>query len=152
MDKLPQTIIALNDFQVPANVKEAENLMQEDLKLKERLVNLIAEAEVSIDRFMSELREQYPSLEMNPATRDHITMMSLLNGMMEELKNKQEEFDDFWALHKARVDHMMRMCHFVRTAAKVCVCVCARACVHVCVDVHVCMCMCVHVCVCVHLP
>ena len=46
-------------------------------------------------------------------------MMSLLNKMLEELKTKQTEFDQFWSLHKARVDHMMRMCHFNRTSEKV---------------------------------
>ncbi len=119
MDRLPLTMAGLNDFHIPANVKEAEHLMQEDLKLKEDLVNSMAEAEVSIDRFLLELREQNPDLEMRPATKDYSVMTSSLDGMLEELKATQEEFDRFWALHKARVDHMVKMCHFSRTTEKV---------------------------------
>ncbi len=119
MNKLPETIIALDDFHVPANVKEAEDLMQEDLKLKEDLVNMMAEAEVSIDRFLAELQEQNSEVELRPSTKGYFVMISFLNGLLEELKSKQEEFDGFWALHKARVDHMMKMCHFNRTTDKV---------------------------------
>ena len=119
--ELPNLITALDLCDLPKDVKDAEKLMQEDLKLKETIVGKIAEAEVAIDRFMDEMKQQRPedSFEISPATKDHITMLSLLNGMLEELKEKQEEFDEFWALHRARVDHMMRMCHFSRSVAKV---------------------------------
>ena len=119
--ELPNLITALDLCDLPKDVKDAEKLMQEDLKLKETIVGKIAEAEVAIDRFMDEMKQQRPedSFEISPATKDHITMLSLLNGMLEELKEKQEEFDEFWALHRARVDHMMCMCHFSRSVAKV---------------------------------
>ena len=121
MAELPDLLTALDLYDVPKDVKDAEKLMQEDLKLKERIVNEITVAEMAADYFMTELKEQNPedSLEMSPATKDYITMMSLLKGMLEELKEKEEEFDKLWALHRARVDHMMRMCHFNRSAAKV---------------------------------
>ena len=121
MAELPDLLTALDLYDIPKDVKDAEKLMQEDLKLKERIVNQIALAEVAADNFMHELRQQKPedSFEISPATKDYITMLSLLNGMLEELKEKEEEFDKVWALHRARVDHMMRMCHFNRSAGKV---------------------------------
>ena len=95
--------------------------MTEDLKLKEALANKMAEAELSTDRFLETLKHQLPmeTLEMAPDTKEQITMMSSLNGMMQELKAEQGKFDSFWMIHKARVDHMMRMCHFNRSADKV---------------------------------
>ena len=121
MAELPDLLTALDLYDVPKDVKDAEKLMQEDLKLKERIVNEITVAKMTADYFMTELKEQNPedSLEMSPATEDHITMMSLLNGMLEELKEKKEKFDKVWALHRARVDHTMHMCRFNRSAAKV---------------------------------
>ena len=121
MAELPDLLTALDLYDIPKDVKDAEKLMQEDLKLKERIVNEIALAEVAADNFMNELRQQKPedSFEISPATKDYITMVSLLNGILEELKEKEEQFDKVWALHRARVDHMMRMCHFNRSAGKV---------------------------------
>ena len=112
---------ALDLCEVPSSVKEAEHLMTEDLKLKEALANKMAEAELSTDRFLEQLKHQLPmeTLEMTPDTKEQITMMSSLNGMMQELKAEQGKFDSFWMIHKARVDHMMRMCHFNRSADKV---------------------------------
>ena len=68
MEKLPPVMEAMNTFDVPETVKDAETLMQRDLDEKETMVNIIAEAEVSVDRFMSELREQNPdsSLQISP--------------------------------------------------------------------------------------
>ena len=121
MEELPDLLTALDLYDVPKDVKDAEKLMQEDLKLKNRIVNQIALAEVAADNFLHELRQQKPedSFEISPATRDYITMMSLLNGMLEELKEKEEELDKIWPLHRARMDHMVRMCHFNRSAGKV---------------------------------
>ena len=112
---------ALDLCEVPSSVKEAEHLMTEDLRLKEALANKMAEAELSTDRFLETLKHQLPmeTLEMTPDTKEQITMMSSLNGMMQELKAEQGKFDSFWMIHKARVDHMMRMCHFNRSADKV---------------------------------
>ena len=112
---------ALDLCEVPNSVKDAEHLMTEDLKLKEALANKMAEAELSTDRFLETLKHQLPmeTLEMAPDTKEQITMMSSLNGMMQELKAEQGKFDSFWMIHKARVDHMMRMCHFNRSADKV---------------------------------
>ena len=112
---------ALNLCEVPSCVKDAEHLMQEDLKLKETLANKMAEAELSSDRFLDALKHQQPveSIEMSPDTKELLTMMASLGGMLQELKAEQGKFDSFWVIHKARVDHMMRMCHFNRSAEKV---------------------------------
>ena len=112
---------ALNLCQVPESVKDAEHLMLEDLKLKETLANKMAEAELSTERFLDTLKQQLPgdSVETAPDTKEQITMMSSLNDMLKELKAEQKKFDSFWAIHKARVDHMMRKCHFERSAEKV---------------------------------
>ena len=46
-------------------------------------------------------------------------MISSVDGMMKEIKAHQSEFDQFWKLHRARVEHMMSMCHFNRSTEKV---------------------------------
>ena len=91
------------------------------LPLSLGLINKLAEAELQIDGLLDKLKAQQPAdVEMTPGTKDYITMMSSLNGMLEELRQQQSQFDAFWGVHKARVDHMMRMCHFNRGAEKVC--------------------------------
>ena len=119
--RFPEVKDALDLVKVPTSVKEAEHIMQEDLKLKESLVNRLAEAELSIDHFLDVLRHQHDqgSLEISLGTKDYITMMSSLKGMLEDIRNSQTQFDEFWGIHKARVDHMMRMCHFNRSTEKV---------------------------------
>ena len=119
--RFPDVRDALDLVKVPTSVKEAEHIMTEDLKLKEGLVNRLAEAELSIDNFLDVLQRQADqgSLEISLGTKDYITMMSALNGMLEDVRNTMSQFDKFWGVHKARVDHMMRMCHFNRSADKV---------------------------------
>ena len=113
--------VALDFCEVPSSVKDAEHLMTEDLKLKEALGNKMAKAILSTERFLETLMHQLPldTMEMAPDTKEQITMMSSLNGMLQELKAEQGKFDSFWMIHKARVDHLMRMCHFNRSAKKV---------------------------------
>ena len=112
---------ALDLCEVPSSVKDAEHLLQEDLKLKEKLANKMGEAELCTDGFLETLKHQQPeeSLELSADSKEVITLMASLRGMMHELKAEQMKFDSFWATHKARVDHMMRMCHFNRSAEKV---------------------------------
>lgn len=119
--RLPAVKDALNLCSMPTSVKDAETLMLEDLRLKEGLVNKLAEAELSIDTFLEVLKTQHDlgTMQISLGTKDYITMLSNLNGMVEDVRSKQNEFDMFWTVHKARVDHMMRMCHFNRTAEKV---------------------------------
>ena len=149
MRKLPVTINELNHFEMAESVGDAERLMQEGLRHKETMIGLIAEVDISVDSFVGELEQQQPMglLEISPTTRDHINMLAILKGMLEELKGKSSEFDEFWSLHKDRLDHMMRMCHFNRTAEKVTGQTFGR------VHVHASTCMCqliyVHVCMCV---
>lgn len=123
MTRVPEVTGALRACEVPNSVKEAEHLMQEDLKLKENLVNKIAEAELNIDRLVSVLSGQgaEESVEVGSASGsgEYITMRDALSGMMKDLRASQGQFDSFWTSHKTRVDHMMRMCHFKRTAEKV---------------------------------
>ena len=112
---------------VPGTVKEAEQLMQEDLKLKENLVNKITEAELNIDNFLSNLNREDSAegVELggsssSGSSKDYVTMREAMEGMLVDLRTSLNKFDAFWQVHKARVDHMMRMCHFKRTAGKVC--------------------------------
>ena len=121
MAELPDLLTAFDLYDIPKNVNDADKLMQEDTKRKERIVNAIAVVEAATDKFMNELKQQEPedSFKSSPATKDCITMMSQLNRMLEELKEKNEEFDKVWALHQARVDHTMRMFHFNKSAEKV---------------------------------
>ena len=121
MAELPDMLTAFDLYDVPKDVKDTEKMMQEGMKLKERVVNVIAVVEVAADKFMNELKEQNPedSSESSLATKDYVSMMSQLNGMLEELKEKKEELDKVWALHQARADHMIRVCQFNRSAEKV---------------------------------
>ena len=121
MAQFSKLMEALNLCEVPSTVKDAEHLMQQDLRLKEALANKMAEAELSTDRFLEALKHQLSleTVEMSPDTKEQLTMMSSLNGMLQELKAEQGKFDSFWMIHKARVDHMMRKCHFNRSTEKV---------------------------------
>ena len=58
MARLPETKEALNSFTVPSTVKDAEQLMQNELGLKEKVINLFAESELKMDQFLSSLKEQ----------------------------------------------------------------------------------------------
>ncbi len=123
MSRVPEVTGALTVCEVPSSVKEAEHLMLEDLKLKENLVNRITEAELGIDRLISILSEQKTEeaveVGSNSGKKEYVTMKESLKDMLVDLKASQGQFDVFWTVHKARVDHMMRMCHFKRTADKV---------------------------------
>lgn len=44
----------------------------------------------------------------------------LINRTNEEVHEEQAEFEKLWSLHKARLDHMMRTCHYKKTVEKVC--------------------------------
>lgn len=137
MTRVPEVTEALRVCEVPDSIKEAEHLMQEDLKLKENLVNRIAEAELNIDRFFTVLNEQgvRENVEVGSGTSEYVSMADSLSGMLQDLKASQGQFDGFWTTHKARVDHMMRMCHFKKTAEEVCrsvVCLCGFVCLSVC--------------------
>ena len=127
MTRVPDVMEALRACEVPDSVKNAEHLMQEDLKLKENLVNRIAEAELNIDRLLSVLAMSEDgngteeSVEVGSVSggQDYVSMKEALHGMLKDLKASQGQFDSFWTIHKARVDHMMRMCHYKRTAEEV---------------------------------
>ena len=121
MAELPDLLTAIDLYDVPKDVEDADKLMQEDTKLKERIVNKITVVEAAADKFTDELKQQEPedSFESSLAMKDSVTMMSQLNGMLEELKEKKEEIDKVWALHQAKVDHMMRVCQFNRSAEEV---------------------------------
>ena len=56
--RLPETQEGLNNFDVPTTVKDAEQLMQQDLSLKEKMINLFAESELKMDEFLASLKEQ----------------------------------------------------------------------------------------------
>lgn len=46
----------------------------------------------------------------------------LLVRTNEEIHEEQAEFEKFWAMHKSRLDHIMRTCHYKRTVEKVRLC------------------------------
>ena len=58
MARLPETQQALSSFSVPSTVKDAEQLMQEELELKEKMINLFAESELKMEQFLASLKEQ----------------------------------------------------------------------------------------------
>ena len=46
-------------------------------------------------------------------------MISSVDDMLMEIKGSQNSFDEFWKVHRSRVEHIMRMCHFSRSGEKV---------------------------------
>ena len=58
LQRFPETKDALDRFDVPSTVKEAEILMQGDLGLKEKMINLFAESELKMDQFVGKLKER----------------------------------------------------------------------------------------------
>ena len=46
-------------------------------------------------------------------------MTASVGDMLMEVKDSQKEFDEFWRVHRSRVEHIMRMCHFARSGEKV---------------------------------
>ena len=107
--------------EVPSTIEDAKHLMREDIRLKVALANKMVEIELATDRFLEELKHQMPleTVEMSPDTKERTTMMSSLNEMLQELEAEQGKFDSIWMIHKARVDHMMRKCHFNSNTEKV---------------------------------
>ncbi|XP_019856098.1 PREDICTED: triple functional domain protein-like [Amphimedon queenslandica] len=123
LEKMPHVRDGLNDFEIPQSVKDAERLMTEQLKLKEFFVNMFAEIDVCIDQLTTYLVDQSQDTTLSGASAvamlssEHV--LAYLNRTNEEVHEEQAEFDKFWALHKARLDHMMRTCHYKRTVEKV---------------------------------
>ena len=58
MDRLPETKKGLSTFKMPSTVKDAEQLMQTELGMKEKMINLFAESELKMDQFMTSLNDQ----------------------------------------------------------------------------------------------
>ena len=135
---MPEVSKSLNMFSVPETIKEAEQLLQRDMMLKENLVNRITEAELNIDGLLTALVNQGSEAEIeggasSAGAKDYGTMKDTLEAMTVDLHACIGEFDTFWLVHKARVDHMMHMCHFRSMAISVslrrtgvCVCVCLK--------------------------
>ena len=73
----------MNDFEVPQNVKDAERLMTQHLKLKEYFVNFFAEVDVCIDELTSNLSEQSQDTAHSAAvavtTMPSTTVLAYLN-------------------------------------------------------------------------
>jgi phage-related tail protein len=115
MGRLPETKKGLGTFKMPSTVKDAERLMQEELGLKEKMINLFAESELKMDQFLTSLNDQQSHA---PASLDLRAMTSSVGEMLIEVKDSQKEFDDFWKIHRTHSEHIMRMCHFSRSGEK----------------------------------
>ena len=117
----PKFTEALDHSELPNGVKEAEQLMQADLKLKETFGGKMAEAALSADRFLETLKQQQPGATMQMAldTKEHIKMMVSLKLIQQELKEKQEKLSSFWLVHKAHMEHVIHMCSYNERAEEV---------------------------------
>lgn len=86
--KFPDVRDGLNDFEVPQNVKDAERLMTQHLKLKEYFVNFFAEVDVCIDELTSNLSEQPQdtahSAAVEVTTLPSTTVLAYLNQYVNE--------------------------------------------------------------------
>jgi hypothetical protein len=127
LQRFPDVRDGLNEFEIPQTVKDAERLMSQHLKLKEFFINFFAEIDVCIDQLNDNLTPPGDSSDHQPALLLPIktlpilsdSVLPFLNKTNEEVHEEQAEFDKFWSLHKASLDHMMRTCHFKRTIEKV---------------------------------
>ena len=122
--RYPKFTKALDHSKLPSNVKEAEQLMQADLKLKESFENKMVEALQSNDRFLEVLKQQQPgaTMEMALDTKEHIKMMVSLKLMHQELKEKQDQLNSFWLAHKTRMEHLIHMCNLNERTEEVYIC------------------------------
>lgn len=111
--RYPKFAETLDHGKLPSRVKEAEQLMQADLKLKERFESKMAEALLSSHKFLEALKQQQPEarMQIDLDTKDHIKMMASLKGMHQDLKEKQDQLNTFWLAHKACMGQLMHMCH-----------------------------------------
>ncbi len=119
--RYPKFAEALDRSKLPSRVKEAERLMQADLKLKESFESKMAEALLSNDRVLEALKQQQPEAGMQMAldTKEHIKRMVTLKLMHQELKKKQDELNNFWLAHKACMGQLMHICHLNEKIEKV---------------------------------
>jgi hypothetical protein len=115
MGRLPETKKGLGTFKMPSTVKDAEQLMKEELGLKEKMINLFAESELKMDQFLASLNDQQSHA---PASLDLRAMTSSVGEMLIEIKDSQKEFDNLWKIHRTHSEHIMRMCHFSRSGEK----------------------------------
>ena len=111
--------MSLDSVEMPDDVRGAEKMMQDSLMKRERMFTLLTEAEMPIHTFLKHLN--HPSEEeMGTAmTKDYNSMIASLNGLLEELKVTEKDSNAFWSIHKARIDHFLRICHFKKSANKV---------------------------------
>ena len=116
---MPKIKVSLDSVEMPQDVKAAEKAMQDSLIKRERMFTLLTEAEMPIHAFLTHLN--HPSEEeMGTAmTKDYNSMIASLNGLLEELKAEEKDSNAFWGVHKARIDHFLRTCHFKKSADKV---------------------------------
>lgn len=128
LKRFPDIRDGLNEFQVPQSVKDAERLLQQHLKLKEYFVNMFAEIDVLMDQLIGNIvkssGENAANLDVAAvALLPTSVVLEYLNRTNEDVQEEQAEFNKFWAVHKSRLDHMMRTCHFYKTVQKVwCTC------------------------------
>ena len=134
LKRFPDVRDGLNDFEVPDLVKDAERLLQQHLKLKEFFMNMFAEIDVLIDQLVTRLIEKGEgAASLGVATVALLptpSVLEYLNRTNEDVREEQAEFDKFWSMHKSRLDHIMKTCHFYRSVKKVSI-----------LYVHVCTCI-----------
>ena len=119
--RYPKFAEALDHNKLPSRVKEAEQLMQADLKLKESFESKLAAALLSSQKFLEALRKQQPeaSMQIGLDTKEHIKMMASLKGLHQDLKDKQDQLNAFWIAHKAHMGQLMHMCHLYEKVEEV---------------------------------
>ena len=110
---------SLDHLDLPCSVSGAEFLLQDSLQRKEVWLGVIDELRDPIRTFLERLN--HPSEEeMGTAmTKDYNSMIASLNGLLEELDSETGLANAFWVLHKARLDHIIKVCQFRKSADKV---------------------------------
>ena len=118
-EEIPKIKASLDSLDMPEDVKAAERTMQESLMRRERIFTLLTEAEMPIHTFLKHLNHPGEEEVGTAMTKAYNSMIASLGEMLEELKEEEKGSNAFWTVHKARLDHFLRICHFKKSAEKV---------------------------------
>ena len=110
---------SLDHFDLPSNVRGAELLIEDNLQRKEVWLGVIDEMREPILTFLDHLNHPGEEELGTAMTKAYNSMIASLGEMLERLKEEEKGSNAFWTVHKARLDHMLQVCQFRRSADKV---------------------------------
>ncbi|KAL5475464.1 hypothetical protein EMCRGX_G025283 [Ephydatia muelleri] len=110
---------SLDHFELPCNVAGAEFLIEDSLQRKEVWLGVIDEMREPIHTVLNHLNHPGEEEVGMAMTKAYNSMIASLGEMLEELKEEEKGSNAFWTVHKARLDHILRVCQFRKSADKI---------------------------------